>query len=234
MINSLRLLVIILMTVFSAFFGSVILLFTFNRNIAIKISSFVWSHVVLAASGVRLRIHNRTLANTQGAGIYIANHASHLDIPAVFLASPVPLYFIAKKELAKIPIMGWYMHLTGMIFIDRGDRERAYKSIHKAGELIKSGRNVISFPEGTRSKSGKMANFKRGSFILAKDAKIPIYPLAIKGSYERLAPGKFKIYPGKIEVIFGEAILPETYQNMSVEELALFCENKVKTLYSSN
>jgi len=199
---------------------------------AILASSFVWSNVIFLVCGVKLKIKYVERCRGKGMGIFVANHSSHMDIPAMFLASPVPLYFIAKKELSKVPFMGWYMRLVGMIFIDRSDKDKAYQSIAKAGELIKKGRTVMTFPEGTRSKDGKLGSFKRGSFILAKEAKIPIFPVGIKGSYEIIQPGKFKIKSGTIEVIFGEAIFPETYANLSVEELAALCKSKVQELIS--
>lgn len=233
-LNLVRLLIIIVMTVFSAILGAIILLFTFSRNWAIGGSSFVWSNVILFVCGVRLKVNNIERCKGKGMGIFVANHSSHMDIPAMFLASPVPLYFIAKKELSKVPFMGWYMHLVGMIFIDRSDKEKAYQSIAKAGELIKKGRTVMTFPEGTRSMDGQIGTFKRGSFILAKEAKIPIFPVGIKGSYEVLPPGKFRIVPGTIVVNFGEAILPESYAGMSVEELAVFCKGKVQELIAAS
>ena len=79
-----------------------------------------------------------------------------------------PIHFIAKKELKKIPFIGWYVTAAGMIFIDRTNREKAMRSMKKAGTLIRNGRNVITFPEGTRSSNGKLNLFKRGSFIIKK------------------------------------------------------------------
>ena len=97
----------------------------------------------------------------------------------MYMSLDRPIFFIAKKEIKQIPFLGWYMSIAGMIFLDRSNHENAMRSMRNAGNEIKKGKNIISFPEGTRSKTNQIGQFKRGSFIIAKEGKIPIVPVAI-------------------------------------------------------
>lgn len=116
--------------------------------------------------------------------------------------------------------MGWYAAFIGMIFIDRGDREKAYKGLLDAGERIKQGKNVMSFPEGTRNKDGNMKMFKRGSFKLASTSDIGVVPISIKGSREILPSGSMKMRPGTIIVRIGTPVYHRDFPNMDVDEFA--------------
>lgn len=162
----------------------------------------IWSPFVFWVFGVRLHVTGLENTNPKETAIYVANHASPLDIPALFMAMPVPGYFVAKKELKKIPFMGWFMTVSGMIFIDRTNRESAMKSMYKAGKQIKKGKNVIAFPEGTRSRTGEIQQFKRGSFVIAKESNIPVQPCVITGAFERMKPKSVEGYPGNVHVHF--------------------------------
>ena len=117
-----------------------------------------------------------------------------------------------------------------MIFIDRTNREKAMQSMKKAGTLIKNGRNVITFPEGTRSSDGKLNLFKRGSFIIAKNSNIKIVPVAIKGTLEVNPPNSFKLRSNEIVVNFGTPIDPLDYPDLSPEQLASLTQKQVSTL----
>lgn len=182
--------------------GLILMLIMFSPKPAMAIIPKFWSRFIFFVFGVKLDIRNLKNTNKNESAIYAANHASPLDIPAMFLALPVPGYFISKLELKKIPLMGWYMSISGMIFIDRKNREKAMESMRKAGEQIKKGKNVIVYPEGTRSKTGIMQQFKRGSFIMAKEADVPIQPCTISGAYARMKSGDLQCRPGSITVDF--------------------------------
>lgn len=192
----------------------------------------MWSPVLLAVSGVRIKVYGKENLDTSRPMIYVSNHESHMDIPALFRAIPVNLHFIAKQELKKVPFMGWAMMAAGMIFIDRKHKEKAMKSIEEAGEKIKNGKNVISFPEGTRTKTGEVGVFKRGTFIMSTSSKVPIVPLAIEGSREVIASGTYKIRPGVIKINIGKPILPEAYNNKEIDQFANETRSKVLLLLS--
>jgi 1-acyl-sn-glycerol-3-phosphate acyltransferase len=233
-INFIQILFLFLWICFCAILGVILLIpFFWKPAIGFKFVSDMWSAVIMAVVGIRLKVHGKEKVPREGGKIFVANHESHFDIPVLFASIPEPVYFIAKKELKKIPFMGWYMALLGMIFIDRSNREKAMKSMKKAGKLIKNGRSVISFPEGTRSKDGETKLFKRGSFIIAKESNVPIIPIALSGTWEILAPGKAKIRPGKVHAIIGDPIIPKDHPEKSPEQLAAFVREKVIQLENS-
>lgn len=145
--------------------------------------------------------------------VFAANHESHMDTQAIYMHYPKNLHFIAKKELKHVPIVGWVISALGMIFIDRKNSERARESLAKAAELIRNGKNVISFPEGTRTKDGEIHRFKRGLFNIALEAEVDVVPVAVSGAREVMPSGSFKIKPGPIHVSFGNPVDHRRFQN---------------------
>ena len=143
--------------------------------------------------------------------IFMSNHESQLDPPILVAALPVPAVFIAKKELQYVPFIGWAGWAAGVIFIDRGNRERAIRSIHNAAQEIRDGKNVVIFPEGTRSPDGEMLPFKKGGFALALEAGVPIVPMATVGGHRVLASGSLKIRPGRFTLLIGAPVLPSEH-----------------------
>lgn len=143
--------------------------------------------------------------------IFMSNHESQMDPPILVAALPVPAVYIAKKELQYVPFVGWAAWVAGVIFIDRGDRERAIRSIHDAAQQIRGGKNVVIFPEGTRSRTGQMLPFKKGGFALALEAGVPIVPMATVGGFRVLPPGSLRFRPGRYTVLLGEPVHPSDY-----------------------
>ena len=219
--------------VLSSLIAGLLALLPFTKKWAQAYPSKVWGPGVLLILGVKVQILGKENMEKFPSKIYIGNHQSLLDIPVLFRSMPVNLFFVAKKELRKVPFMGWAMEKVGMIFIDRSDREKAMQSMHEAGEAIRSGRDVVSFPEGTRSKTGEIGPFKRGSFIIAKQGNIPIVPVAMYGALNILKPGSKVLRPGKVIVHVGKTIHPEQFKNMSTEELAEYVRNEVLKLKQS-
>lgn len=225
LIDWIQITLISLVTVLSAVMGFCLL--PFGQQKAIYWSSQFWSTLLIAICGVSLSYQEKAVIPNDKARIYISNHQSHFDIPALFKVLPVPLFFIAKKELQKVPFMGWYMQAVGMIFIDRSNREKAFHSIRQAGAQIKKGKNVFSFPEGTRSASGDVKMFKRGTFILARENNIEVVPIAIRGAGKIIPAQSFTISPGKVEVIIGEPIVPANHTHLTLEQFAAYCRQRV-------
>lgn len=137
---------------------------------------------------------------------FAMNHQSLFDIVAAFVGIPINLRFVAKKSLRLIPFLGWYMSVTRMVFIDRKNREDAKRSLEEACEKIKTGISILTFPEGTRSRDGHVMPFKKGLFIMAIQAGVPIVPVAIDGAYSLLKPDSLRIQPCRINLVIGEPI----------------------------
>jgi 1-acyl-sn-glycerol-3-phosphate acyltransferase len=138
--------------------------------------------------------------------IFIMNHQSMVDIPCVFTALPANIRFVAKHTLKYFPFLGWYMWATGMIFINRSNRREAVASLALAGERIRAGANILAFPEGTRSRDGRVLPFKKGPFALAVEAQVSIIPVAIHGTHKVLPRGGLKYRPNEVRLKVGKPI----------------------------
>ena len=141
--------------------------------------------------------------------IFIANHASHFDPPLLISTLPSHPVFIAKRELARVPFLGWVIWLAGFIFIDRAHRGQAKASLQAAARRIHAGQSVVVFPEGTRSPDGRPLPFKPGSFRLAAEAGVPLVPLAIHGGNAILPKGDWRVAGGPYRMVVGSPIETE-------------------------
>ena len=190
-----------------------------------------WSPYLIGLAGAHLEVEGGDDVDFTKPHIFVMNHQSLLDIPAAFLALPVGVCFIAKKELSYVPFFGQAMRSVGMIFVDRSNPERAIESLRAGGELIRSGINVMAFPEGTRSKDGELKRFKRGVFLLALQARVPIVPMAIEGAYKVLPTSSGKPTGGKIRVRIGQPMETTGYAEDDFEGLRAATRAAVETLF---
>ena len=218
-INVLQLLLILLWTIFCGIFGMLFALAT-NPTYSHRIMGYyIFSPVILAISMVRVK--ETGLENILDVpAIYAANHASQLDIPIMCTRVNRPMFFIAKIELKKVPILSQYIKVVGMILVDRKNRERAMASMRTAIQDIQGGKSIAAFPEGTRTKTGELLPFKKGVFTIAKEGRIPIVPIALIGSAQALASGSFFLRPASVELRVLPALNSEEFFNMSIEEMA--------------
>lgn len=130
-----------------------------------------------------------------------------MDIPILFVCLPVEFRFVAKRSLFNIPFLGWHLWRSGHIPVERGQPQKAVKSLDKAAERIRAGTAVVLFPEGHRNRQdGTLGPFKKGSFYLAVRAGVPVVPVTISGSRAVLKPDSLHIRPGAVEVVFHPAI----------------------------
>ncbi len=177
----------------------------------------IWSRLILAIFNIKVRIKGLENISKKQNYIYISNHASAMDIPALIHGIPDQIRFLAKQELGKIPFWGWLLKYGGYILIDRKNPKRAIKSIQRAIEKIKSGVSVLVFAEGTRSVDGKLLPFKRGGFMLAIKSKTPVIPVTILGSHKIMKKHKLEINPGTIEILLDKPIQVEDFSGKDGE-----------------
>lgn len=170
----------------------------------------LWARLILRSFNVRVRLEGAENLPA-GPAVVMANHQSHLDVPALFDVLPFMIRFVAKKELSMIPIFGPAMRALGHIIIDRSDHEQATKTLNEAAKHIRGGTTVVIFPEGTRSRDGQLLPFKKGGFVLALQAGVPIVPITISGSRDCLPRGSTAIRPGEIVVRVHPPIDPAQY-----------------------
>lgn len=159
-----------------------------------------WAKVSLGLAGQHLSVHGQEHLPRQGAVIFMPNHQSNLDILALFAGLPVQFRWLAKQELFRIPLFGLAMRRTDYIPVDRSDRRAAIASMSLAAQRIADGTSIILFPEGTRSSDGDLLPFKKGGFMLALQAQVPIVPVALQGSRESLPKHSWRVRPGRITV----------------------------------
>ena len=167
----------------------------------------VWSRLLLWLAGSKVSVSGAENLPLDGPAVIVSNHSSHLDGPALALAFPRPIVFVAKKELARIPVFGQALRGIGSVIVDRGRSEKARRQMKKALDQIRAGSWVVIFAEGTRSRDGRLRAFKKGGFHLAIDAQVPIVPVAIRGAFAVLPKGAIHVRrPGTVEVVVGEPI----------------------------
>jgi 1-acyl-sn-glycerol-3-phosphate acyltransferase len=172
----------------------------------------VWSRVMLRAVGARVEFEGLEFLDSGRPTVYVSNHLSNVDIWALLLVLPLETRFVAKQELRRIPVLGWAMAASGFVFVDRKNRTRAIHSLEAAAQTIRSGRSVVVFPEGTRSRDGHLQPFKKGPFHLALRADVRLIPVAISGSRDVLEPGSLRVTPGNVTVRFLPPVALERWQ----------------------
>jgi len=198
----------------------VFLIVLISRKLARKFAR-VWNRHVLALGGVRVNVVGADKLDSGERYVFISNHQSALDIPILYVGlGGGQISFIAKKELFMIPFFGWGMWAVGHISIDRENARKAHASIAKAvRHLNKENVSLILFPEGTRSKDGKVLDFKTASFTLALQAGVRLVPVGIRGAIDRLPPKSSRIVPGEVELVVGDPISVEELKVMNKAEV---------------
>jgi 1-acyl-sn-glycerol-3-phosphate acyltransferase len=165
-----------------------------------------WSRWSLRMAGIKLAVSGLELVPSEGPVIYMGNHQGNFDIHSLTLAIPRTFSWIAKEELFRIPVFGSAMRRAGYIPLDRSDGRKALKSMRMAADRIAAGTSVVIFPEGTRTQNGSLLPFKRGAFLLAARAGVPIVPFTINGSMEINPRNRLELHPGTISVRFAQPI----------------------------
>ena len=180
----------------------------------------LWSRVGLWLAGVRVEVSGAEKIPAGTPVIYMSNHQGNFDILALFQAIPRQFSWIAKEELFKVPVFGHSMARAGYVPLDRGaSGRRALKSMEKAAVVIREGRSVVVFPEGTRTRDGSLLEFKQGGFLLAGKAGVPIVPLTINGSMQINPRNRLELYPGTIRILFADPVPAERVAGKDRERL---------------
>ena len=165
-----------------------------------------WSRTALSLARVKVTTSGTEYIPIEGPVIYMGNHQGNFDIHALCRAIPRTFSWVAKEELFRVPVFGSAMKRAGYIPLDRSDGRKALKSMRLAAERIAAGTSVVIFPEGTRTLDGSLLPFKRGAFLLAARAGVPIVPFTINGSMERNPRNRIELHPGTISVSFASPI----------------------------
>lgn len=166
-----------------------------------------WSRAVLALAGIRAQVEGLEHVEPWSAQVVVANHQSLFDILALFAVLPVRLRFVAKMELSRIPLLSGAMRQAGHVFIDRDNLRQALRAMRAAGgRMREEGITLGVFPEGTRSVSGRLGPFRKGSFVLAIETGTRLVPTAIEGGASILPKGRLLVRPRPIRIRCAPAI----------------------------
>lgn len=201
--------------------GSIVILVSFfsrTGNFAHLLARF-WANSILWAARAKVTVNGAEKLDPGRSYIYMPNHQSNADIPLLLGRLPVQFRWLAKAELFKIPIFGRAMRGVGYISIDRSNRKSAFASLAKAAETIRNGTSVLIFPEGTRSRDGKILPFKKGGFVLAVDSGVPIVPVIIRGTRESMPKGQFSIRPVPVTMDILEPVETSHYTRKTKDAL---------------
>jgi 1-acyl-sn-glycerol-3-phosphate acyltransferase len=156
----------------------------------------------LCLGGAKVVVLGRENVEPGKTFLFLANHQSYCDPPALFVSIPRNVRLILKKELRKLPLLGLIMEMGGFVFIDRKDRVQSVNGMKQAVRQLQLGNSFLIYPEGTRTRTGELGSFKKGPFIMAIESGIPIVPISVKGSYDIMPPHRFAVKPGTVVITF--------------------------------
>jgi 1-acyl-sn-glycerol-3-phosphate acyltransferase len=158
-----------------------------------------WARWIAWSAGMRVVTHGREAIDASQPHIYVANHVSIMDIPAILHSVP-DHGFVAKRELSRVPLFGPAARAVGVVYIDRENRKSAFAAYEEAADNVRAGRSVIVFPEGTRGAEYGLREFKKGPFVLAIRSGVPIIPVIIHGTIEVTPNGTLDVTPGTVNI----------------------------------
>ena len=224
---------IILDTIVMSFSAICASIFSGNGN-APHIVGRWWGKSILRVSGIKVQTMGLENLDPEKPCVFMCNHQSNFDILVLFSALPAQFRWIAKAELFRIPLFGRAMRGAGYISIERKDRKKAIQSLKEAAGRIRNGVSVMIFPEGTRSPDGNIGEFKKGGFILAYDAGVPIVPVVINGTWAIMSKDSLKITPGKVRLTVLPAVDVANYSKTDKPKLLEDVREKIVKEFESN
>ena len=189
----------------------------------------MWGKILIKIVGGKVTIEGLENIPQNNNFCLISNHQSNFDIPVLLACLPVQFRWLAKAELFKIPIFGRAMRGAGYVKIDRFNQESAFESINEAAAKMKNGVSVMIFPEGTRSRGGNIRPFKKGGFVMAMDAGVPIVPIVLKGTWTIMDKSSLRINTGQVFLNIEPPIATTGYTRENKDDLiksvrAVICE----------
>jgi 1-acyl-sn-glycerol-3-phosphate acyltransferase len=187
-------------TIYTIVLGTVSLLSTLidrSGNFAHRCAR-TWGRLILLTSGTRVKVEGLEHLVPGRSYVFAANHQSIYDIPIVFASVPFQLRIVAKASLGRIPFMGWHLHRAGHLLVDR--RNPGPDIVQKMARLVGESSSLIVFPEGTRSADGTLGRFKKGPFVVAIDAQLPVVPVSLAGTRHVMKKGRLMVQPAEVEL----------------------------------
>jgi len=197
----------------------ILVLIVFDDYAANRTTGVWWARLTAYITPAIVKISGRAHIQKRQSYIVVSNHQSMYDILVLYGWIGVDLKWVIKKEVRRIPVIGFAAEKGGNIFIDRSNPGAAYESLKQAREKIANGTSIIILPEGTRSRTGELGEFKRGAFRLARELRLPILPVTIKNTRNILPPKTLRLFPGRAVMIIHPPIDTASYDESSFDAL---------------
>lgn len=210
---------LMLVSTFIAAILAVLLSVTINQRIGSLVGGSYWSRFMGFITPMSVKVSGRENVDKEQSYIIISNHQSTYDVFLLYGWLGIDFRWIMKKEIRKVFAVGLACEKVGHIFIDRSSPKAALKSLEDAKVNLEKGTSIVIFPEGTRTGSDKMSQFKRGAFKMAYDLKLPILPVTVVDTYKIFGKEFYSIMPGKVKLKIHEPIEIEAYQGKESELL---------------
>lgn len=197
-------------------------------------ATYQWAEGLAKKFGAKINVYGRENIPMDRSCVFISNHQGYADIVAIFYAlKDKQTGFIAKDDVKNVPFLGRWIRETRGFFLDRSNSRAALKMMQQAGEYLKDGFSLVIFPEGTRSKSNEMGEFKGGSFKLATKYKVPIVPITIDGSYAIYEKNN-RIMGNEITITIHKPIETDSLSRAEASALSAEVENIIKSQLGNN
>lgn len=217
------------------FFGimAVIVSTLVNQKVGSYVGGVIWSRLNALLTPMLVKVKGRENVNPKQSYVVVSNHQSVYDIFLIYGWLGIDIKWIMKKELRKIPGIGFGSQKVGHIFIDRSNSKKALESINEAKRKLVNGTSVVVFPEGTRSQNGELGAFKRGAFKIAYDLNLPILPITLVDTKNILPTNTINILPGSVKMVIHEPIELKLYNEKEHEQLVEEVRRKISSALNS-
>ena len=190
----------------------------------------IWARILLAVSFIRVRVEGLEKLDPRRNYVFVANHGSYMDIPALLARLPFQFRFFAKKGLYQIPFLGWHLKRAGHLQVDRSNARNSLKSMSAGARIVaERGISVLLFPEGGRTKAG-LRDFKEGAAYIAIKAGVPLAPIAIVGMRDLLPMGSGHIRSGRTVLRVGEPIPTANLKITDREQVTQMLQERIRML----
>jgi len=216
-------------TIFCASLSIVVSLVDKRGNVQHKIAR-VWARGCVWATGSRLTVVGEENLRKHRTAVYASNHTSYMDTPVIFASLPFQFRIIARKQLWRIPFIGWYLNRSGQMPVDTANPRASLSSLGAGAKALKSGMSLFVFPEGGRTLNGELKPFLSGAAYLAIRAQVPLVPIGLSGVYELLPMHTRHFYPGELTLHAGDPIETKGMNLRQTEELTARLRSAIEDL----